>query len=90
MLRLLLTPAEFKRLNAGAGTRYFQKEGFLVSVGFNQATSQSFRVVRASLQSTEESAMLIGLDFVSHVTLLPLRSIGFSAIVIHVAPGASL
>ena len=77
MLRLPLTPLEL-RLNAGAGTRHFQKEGFLVSVG---ATSQSFRLVRASLRSTEESAMLIGLDFVSYVTLLPLTSIGFSAIV---------
>ena len=64
------------------GRDIFQKEGFLVSVSFNQATSQSFRLVRASLRSTEESAMLIGLDFVSYVTWLPLRSIGFSAIVI--------
>ena len=33
-----------------------------------------FSFDQGSLRSTEESAMLVGLDFVSHVTLLPLRT----------------
>jgi hypothetical protein len=49
----------------------FKKAGFLMSIGSNQATSQSFRLIRASLRSTKESTMLV-----SHITLLPLRSTG--------------
>ena len=37
---------------------------FSISIGLNEATSQSFRLVRASLQSIEQSAMLVGLDFI--------------------------
>ena len=36
---------------------------FSISIGLNEATSQSFRLIRVSLQSIEQSAMLVGLDF---------------------------
>ena len=62
----------------------FKKAGFLISIGFNQATCRYFRLNRSGLRSTEESVMLAGLDFVSHVTLLPLRSMSFSDIMIAV------
>ena len=38
----------------------FKKPGILNLVRFNQ----SFRLIKASLRSTEESEMLLGLDFV--------------------------
>ena len=40
-----------------------QERDVLISIGFNQATSQSFRLIRASLQSTKQPAMLVELDF---------------------------
>ena len=63
-----------------AGTRCFLKARIL-DFNWFQATSHSFRLIRASLRGAEESEMLVGLDFVSHVTLLPLRCMGFSGMI---------